>query len=159
MEGCGGKAGPTYAGSAGGGAGGAVEITSFQIYGDAGSPVTYPVTVGTGAPSNTTDATQGQQGNPSSIDFSPYAAGPSAAQISIQSMGGGGGACADQPVPVSTGGPGGCGGGGNSLILVELFKHLQTLLFIPRVLERLRSTETLDILVHPFMVLVVVDQD
>ena len=112
--GAGGKAGPTYAGSAGGGAGGAVEITNFQIYGDAGSPVTYPVTVGTGAPTNTTDSTQGQQGNPSSIDFSPFAAGPSAAQISIQSMGGGGGACADQPVPVSTGGPGGCGGGGNS---------------------------------------------
>lgn len=109
--GSGGRSGPSYAGSAAGGAGGAVTMSSFQIYGNAESPVTYPVTLGTGAPENTTNSTPGTQGNHSSIDFSPFSDGPSAAQILIQAMGGGYGSTAATPV---AGGPGGCGGGGNS---------------------------------------------
>jgi len=109
--GSGGNSGDSYAGSAGGGGGGAVLITNFQSYGDANVPISYPVTVGTGAPSNTTDNTAGSQGLNSNIDFSVYADGPEIANILIQAQGGGYGATSS---PSSAGGPGGNGGGGNS---------------------------------------------
>ena len=109
--GSGGKSGSSFAGSAAGGGGGAVQISNFQAYGSLSGPTVYPVTVGTGAVANTTDATPGSQGNHSSIDFSVYVDGPEIANILIQAQGGGYGSTGGDP---SAGGPGGNGGGGNS---------------------------------------------
>ena len=96
----GGGAGGAYTG-AGGGGGGAFRVTSYPI-----SAATYPITIGAGGVSNSTNSVaQPKGGNTVFTDPTP--------NPNLTALGGGGGASGGSPHPDSNN-DGGSGGGGNA---------------------------------------------